>query len=57
MERFGQEERRANMPLPLALRLIRSPLNSLQVSSVASKLRSLPFYIFRDLLLKLLCVG
>jgi hypothetical protein len=42
--------------LSLTLCFICGPLNSLQVSSVASEFRSLPVYIFRNLLLKLLCV-
>ena len=45
-----------NMHLPLALCLIRGLLNTLQVSLVASNFRSLPFCLFRNLFLKLLCV-
>jgi hypothetical protein len=44
------------MRLPLALCLIRSLLNTLEVSLVASNFRSLPFHLFRDLFLKFLCV-
>ena len=44
------------MRLLLALRLIRSLLNTLQVTSVASNFRSLPFDLFRDLFVEFLCV-
>lgn len=44
------------MHLSLALCLICSLLNTLQVPLVPSNFRSLPFHLFRDLFLEFLCV-
>ena len=54
--KLDQKKRCTNMHLPLALCLICTLLNTLQVSLIPSYFCSLPFHLFRDLFLEFLCV-